>query len=92
MLFYRYFLHYLHVNSVATVSQNAAGTHQPLTLALGATIASSRPRAFGLPSLLVGSAKLFAVYKKCTARVPLIAMVVNDQTPTYIYNCYIFIL
>ena len=37
---------------------------EPLTLAFGATIASSRPRAFCLPSLLVGGAKLFAFYKK----------------------------
>ena len=42
---------------------------QPLTLALGATIASCRPHAFRLPPLLVGGAPLFAFYKQCTARV-----------------------
>ena len=44
---------------VETVSTNASGTYQRLTLALGATATALWPRAFRLPFALVGGAPLF---------------------------------
>ena len=43
---------------------------KPLTLALGATATALRPRAFRLPTLLVGGAPLFASCKCHTSHCP----------------------
>ena len=60
-----------------------AVARQRLTKALGAAIASCRPRAFRLPSLLVGGTPLLAFYKHCTGPVHLIATVMKKRDCTY---------
>ena len=54
-----YFRRQLRMSTVETISTNASGTHQPLTLALGATATALRPLAFRLPFALVAGAPLF---------------------------------